>query len=804
MDEKKIKVDIKADLDTSEAERKAGTLTDNIRTRIEQLQKGVEEYQYHTGRIEEGARDPGRMEWTEQQERRIKGTHEYIKSHLTDVPDSLKQSMSQFEQTRERMEDLRLQGLDIGETPAAKLFRAQIGRVSDITDPQQREVARSMAGQFLRQAQREGATIERDLSRRMTEQFAEVEGLPEEERAEALGELERQFDKMTQTMAQNKQVLSELNEEWEKHDESIENRSSRLLPAYLTTAMNTVAQAGRLWADLYRAEQTMFDLGSPVGMAGSQQQLDIFRTQTLWGGGGRIGGAVAGGLGGLMFGGLPGALAGTFLGSMAGGHIGDIMGTYRTAEQQRELQIFQNIAGRSMQYADQFGGVQAQEYTLAARTGWEFDPREFRERYGRFAERYGIGRGQAGQLEMMFQEARGEGTTDPRLFEDMLQLQRATRFDPATIMALQRPTRLTGMDIGLEQASMMRVIGQRMGIDPGSQLEQEFLQNIPMYWQMAGGVYMDPDRLRDAGFTAAQTPQMLFGDEAGGIPMLREGGGQQQVFQAMQGLLTPRDRAHEALLFQAYTQSPRDDQQSFFDTLLRMREGIFGEGNLEALLRATPRGEGGEAFGFALTEDVQNVDLRRAIMRMFRTGEIGETVREFMELPPEEQRRMAEELDITDKLPPGEKFRAELETMMTDAGEALQETIISTTKEWEEYITNLMKGQEYQTALADALSSALERLEDVVSTSKWLGYEEPQRFVPGSAEYGDAPPLHRRFWDFIAGRDPRNVQHMGTEAELQEQMGITVQSNRGRTFNVIIEELDTEMPFERSSSKIHD
>lgn len=169
---------------------------------------------------------------------------------------------------------------------------------------------------------------------------------------EAQGTLRKYRDDMDSAIVDTERVMS-------KH--------TRMIPAYLGTVINTVGQAVQMYANLYRAEKLAFDFGSPSGMATALMQYDITRTQTLWGGGGRILGSVAGGIIGGVAGGMPGALAGSYLGSQILGEAGSAIGLFSTADKEQKLKMFQEGFGRTATAAKAINPIESLIYNIMAR-----------------------------------------------------------------------------------------------------------------------------------------------------------------------------------------------------------------------------------------------------------------------------------------------------------------------------------------------------------------------------------------------------------------------------------------------------
>jgi hypothetical protein len=171
---------------------------------------------------------------------------------------------------------------------------------------------------------------------------------------EAQGTLRKDRDDMDSAIVDTERAMS-------KH--------TRMIPAYLGTVINTVGQAVQMYANLYRAEKLAFDFSSPAGMATSLMQYDIQKTQTLWGGGGRTLGSVAGGIIGFGFGGVAGSLAGSYLGSQILGEAGSAIGIFATADREQKMKMFQQGYSRSATAAQAITPIESMLYNIMSRSG---------------------------------------------------------------------------------------------------------------------------------------------------------------------------------------------------------------------------------------------------------------------------------------------------------------------------------------------------------------------------------------------------------------------------------------------------
>ena len=645
---------------------------------------------------------------------------------------------------------------EIDRPAGAMKQKVQDALTGGVNDPVQRQMLISHVTGYAKQMHREYARRQDEFVREEQERMGLIAGLPsEDERKAAMGELNAWRKERLNGLQTDAREIARLDGIVGGFNDRV-TRSGRMLPAYVGTVLNTVGQAGQMYANLYRAERTMFDLSSPEGMANAMMSLNIYKTQAYSRGIastiGAVGGGIIGGFAGGPF--APAtALAGTYLGSQIATPIGEMVATYLSADREAQQKLFNTFFPKSMANVQAFAPVQSAEYTLAARTGWKTRPEQYEAAFKGYGEKFGLGPAEVRQAALAQIEARGRATGTPEeqqaQLETLLKVARANRIDPSQVMALSGISRFTGRELvtgagtprnplDLTEIAKMMAVPERLGMPKGSPMALEFMKSIPSYFQAAARVFTRGSEIERAALTQAQMPRVLFGERIEdqndrGMDWARTPQGRQQVEEAMAGLARPKNAAEQAFLFTALrAANPKAD---VMETMLKMQEGITGKGNLEAIYKALPRGKMGEAMMFALTEGkVENVDLRRQMMKAAGSDEgVNEILKQWRDnqqqaekpnFSEKQQREFGKSLDITDKIPDIERAQAKIAESNAEAGRQVKDFYNKLTVEYNDWLNSVTVSASVQREIAKLLEGVRDRSKEILKESGWVNWSD--------------------------------------------------------------------------------
>lgn len=584
-------------------------------------------------------------------------------------------------------------------------------------------------------------------ARTIEQKLAEISqtGAPERE-------VQRLFDRYNRM----KNVYTDLDQAMSKTDKALEGFEKRAtrVPSYLGTVINSVGQAAAMFANLYRAQTLAFDLTSAGGMANAVEQYNITRTRELFGGGFRIAGAIGGGILGAMLGGVGGALGGSYLGGQIIGQIGEVLGIGATAQQEKGLKLFNQMYSRSQANVQGFWGVQNSLYTAGRRSG--IDPQTLAKMMTMFTS-IGVGPSEAAQALNLYLGATGGRIAG---FDDYVKFQRLTRADMASVMNLAATERITG-----RQGSWgaFDVIAGRLGMNASRNNAQyvEFMQQFPSIMARAGAVVSNPNDIWRAGTMMAQLPGLLYGAGAPELGAGQLGGtpqGREQIMNLFNSIMTPRNQAQNAFLFSAIRRA--NPRASMLEMQLRMREGIMGEGNLEAVLTqlaGLPKNLR-DYYLLAMTEGTNvNVGQLRDMMKNF--GGFGGRLGRMRNVGFNGTGMFS---DLENQIPYGEKRGALIEASGFEAGRSindlLQRGVIK------DYALNFERWNNYLVGTVDAqrriqgyLEAAEVKLREILSENGvFIGTTDtargtysrsgPGRHETYSPRLGESGIMNPRFW----------------------------------------------------------
>lgn len=543
-------------------------------------------------------------------------------------------------------------------------------------------------------------------------------------------------------------------------------RGGRMLPAYVGTVINSLGQLGVMGSGLYHAEKTMWDMSSPQAMANAMIAKDIYETRTITKGVAGTIGSIGGGIVGAMAGGGAGSLVGSYLGGQIMAPIGEMVATFLTASKEAQQKLFNTIFGKAQGNTQVFNAVQSLEYNLAARGGSGIG-------FGGYGSRYGLSPTEARQLGVQYSEASGGGGAEA--FEDLIRFGRSNRLDMGMVMGLSRLSRFTGRGMGADELAKVYGSAGRMGINGA--LLPEYLGRLGGGFMQASGVMSSPDDIYRAGWSVNMMPEAFYG--AGNVSAFgKTAEGASQIQGLYSALGTPGNEAQRAFMFTALHKG------NFSETMLRMREGIFGKGNLSAIMANIPP-ELRQEYILALTEGKNvNVGLTREMMDAARTeggwsdfmGRWGDVEGRAGAGVSAEDRQKYLERALAGGIPLSETGAASITEEQAESGRKVQKDITRLAVEHERWLNYVVSTADAQKQMAEILSGTRDAMMEV------LQKENP-------ALWGDVR-MHNRTPDQVQAEEAG----IAKIAELSQGATSVTLKNGARIHAVVTFKVDEVMP----------
>ena len=485
-------------------------------------------------------------------------------------------------------------------------------------------------------------------------------------------------------------------------------KGGRMLPAYIGTVINSLGNLGVMGAGLYHAEKTMWDINSPQAMANQMIAKDIYETRTITKGLAGTIGSVGGGIVGAIAGGGAGSLVGSYLGGQIMAPIGEMVATFLTASKEAQQKLFNTIFGKAQGNVGVFNAVQSLEYTLAARGGGGMNFRGF-------GAKYGLSPTEARQLGTQYMEASGGG--DEGTFRDLIEYGRSHRLDMGSVMGLSRLSRFTGVSMGGGERDKMEAVMSAMGMNDATR--QEFIQRFGGGFNQAAGVLSGPEDIYRAGWSVNMMPEAFYG--AGNIrpgSFATTNEGVQQIQGVYSALATPANDAQRAFMFTAFRRA--HPEEGFKSTMLRMREGMFGDGNLSAIMGNIPP-ELRQEYILALTEGKNvNVGLTRDMMKSASTeGGWSDFVGRWNDVEAQAREQGlygdAKQKFVSDKMVPlSERGQSTIAEEQAESGRKIQGFMTNLAVEHEKWLNYVVSTKEAQKEMSEILTGVRDEVMKVL------------------------------------------------------------------------------------------
>ena len=485
------------------------------------------------------------------------------------------------------------------------------------------------------------------------------------------------------------------------------------LPQYFTSVASAAISAASTLVQYNKTGELAFDLSTPQGMVNASMQGDITRKKIAFSGIGSVLGigaaaALAPFTGGMS---LMSAFAGLSVGSMAGGALGE----YFTTKDEKELKLLTAKIGRSTSNVMGFLPLQSKLRDISvmsglgdrAISGEMVGSKEFKGLAGSYSAQ-GFSPEQSAQTMSGIMHASGRMSKET--LDAIVNFKAGTRIDATGATAI---TRLTGKDIKGGEIKAMEAMAGRQGITGGARL-QEFISNFPQMFQMAGIQFTDPKNINRAGWALNEMPDVLFDKN---VPeWARNPEGRQQIFQGFSSLTNPKSEAERAFMFSAL----HKEGSSFIDTSLRMREGIFGKGNLSDILKMIPKGQE-EAYLMALTE---GKGVNTGVVRQMMTDLSGEKRGEFMDRWGNAEAHGADMKQYVNNYygkggknnaPSGDVFNAEVATSKMESAQKTLDVVLKGVKDFEVLLNEFSSNP---IAIKEAMDKALKQARETLGLAE--------------------------------------------------------------------------------------
>lgn len=384
--------------------------------------------------------------------------------------------------------------------------------------------------------------------------------------------------------------------------------ASKQIPGYVASVANMTMTIGQGIANISQAGALAFDYGSPIGMYGAQQGFDISRRQMMYSTGGSIVGQIAGAGIGTMTG---NPFIGSYLGGMIGGGLGDMIGTLTNTGPKVNLQMMQQMYGKSSGMANQFAQVEGAEYGISRQSG--ASPSliaHILSKYRNFAV------DNMGAAQLANQYIQSTGRMDESGFDQWMQYYARTGSLPTGGGALSR---LTGRD----QTSNIAGIGAgaygfteaRGNIQKLTGLNQFYAANT----NVASSLFMNSGDIERSTNMMSGLPFSLFGEGLKSNLWAQSPEGMQQIQRGYSALGQAKNPAEQALLYNAL----HKPGAKWRDTLTRMQQGVSGKGNLEDILAYVQKfgDKAGDVTWSMLQDKGINPELAQLMANKVESGE---------------------------------------------------------------------------------------------------------------------------------------------------------------------------------------
>lgn len=532
------------------------------------------------------------------------------------------------------------------------------------TDPAQRRAALSMMSDVSGRLRGDVGGFENKAYDKLGKLYSQRASNPS-----MSGQIDQEMGEITNRLMEGKIAYAQLQDDLKGFSGKVGDgvkRLHRVLPAYIGTVINTLGQAGTMFANVYAAERTMFDMSSPQAQANAMMSLDILKTREYWRGGARTLGSVAGGIAGGMIGSIvapgigtsAGAFAGSYLGAQVLGPIGDIMATVKTAGSEAQQKIFNTFFERSFSNVQRYGGVQRGAYDIAGRIG-----------------------GAPGSIETDAMGLAGKYAMTPE----------------QSMSSMMAFTNATGSRSGLDRALMYAT-----------------LRKIPMetmmgYYSSAAGMLGSGDVAR-GGMSLATLPEAMFGRNLS----LQH---RESAIGLGSALVTPKNEAEQAMLYQALRRAHPGD--SFAQTQIRMRKGILGEGNLSAMMGMMP-GNMMPSYILAMTEGKGvNAGLTEELMDRTSTAAGRNSLLRDLANP---RSRISKSLN--ESISPAARFESEEGISSVTSGSKMQRFYASLATEHKKWLDQISSTSEMQNQISTILGGVRDSMISVLTGNTKLGWSD--------------------------------------------------------------------------------
>ncbi len=626
--------------------------------------------------------------------------------------------------------------------PSYQLYQTQLAGLKQIKDPEQLKLTKEFTKEFGKRALGDARKLESSTMKDIEDLLDNFMSMSPKKQA---AELERTEEYLNR----NYQALKKIRGESQTIEESMKGigdkaeRGGRMLPAYIGPAINAIGQGMNMVADLYHARRTMFDLTSPQAMANAMMERDIYETQTMWKRGSGTFGSVAGGIVGGIVGGagtfgvgaVSGAMAGSYIGSMISEQIGSAVGTYLTADKEAQKKLFNTFFTKGQQNVQAFAPVQSLEYTLAAR-GFAGTGEEAGKRFAGMSSKYGVMPDELRQMALTMIESRGKDL--PRdlqnsVLHGLIAFQRETRVDAQTVMGLSRVSRFAGEEFTSDETRKVKLVMDKLNISQAQ--VGEFLKSFPTYFEQASRVLFSKEDTGKAAWTMIQMPSVMGKDIAKWAS--EDEGKRRQVGQMMSGLFTPKSEAEEAFLFSSLRKAHPED--SFMQTKMRERKGLWGGDNLESYLKGISKGEEEKIiFSLSSLKDMNPELVEKFMEKMKKEGgrdEILKNLRQAREFAskkfekdsPEYKESVKKHLGesiLTGNVPLGEKAAATRAESGVEAGRKIQGYMENLATEHEKWLNAVVATTGIQDQMKAILSTTRDSMLEILKETNPKAYDE--------------------------------------------------------------------------------
>ncbi len=426
--------------------------------------------------------------------------------------------------------------------------------------------------------------------------------------------------------------------------------------------LNQAMKYPQLEAQIEARERTSFDLTSPIGMYQQRRMFDVFREvrerelnyRTL-------GGAIGGIAGGILSGGSPlGFLGGGYVGQQMGEWISGIMNIEEQSKAEEELKFLRQAYGTTSGMVNQARQYDILRARLIARAGAG-------------AMGYlGLGYTPTQELGMRTGFADTLGRFDERMFSEQTVFARALGLNPAELYQFNISGRITGADYGIGGLHQARLMAKQIyGDDISSSRIVDVLKEIKTINEQLLRVNIEGDSKQ--ALRIARIPELIFGKDS---PYGRLGDLGGQTIGYLEGLMKPRNTAHEALLFRAL------GTNNLMEFTEMMKGGIYSGDSLNRILEYVKKNYGGTGLEYWVLNGMMPNTPKGFVPNLVHLINDPKRFTEFLkqnaeDLPQEERKRLFEQYKLTAR-----KYTSETERMESNISRINQQAA----EKWREMI----------------------------------------------------------------------------------------------------------------------